>query len=61
MATLNYQQLKREFVEKSKRIDREERRERRERRKEVTLSTLKRIQSKNLPWKYDIFKKKAEL
>mgnify|MGYP000152866535 FL=1 len=58
MATLNYQQLKREFVEKSKRIDREERRERR---KEVTLSTLKRIQSKNLPWKYDIFKKKAEL
>lgn len=58
MATLNYQQLKREFVEKSKRIDREERREKR---KEVTLSTLKRIQSKNLPWKYDIFKKKAEL
>jgi len=53
MSTLNYQQLKREFVAKSKEIDRLEKM--RDASKKVSLNKLKQIQSNNLPWKYDSF------
>lgn len=62
MSTLNYHQLKKEFVAKAREIDRLEKM--RDKSKKVSLSTLKQIQSNNLPWKYSAFieagKKKVE-